>query len=177
MFVPLGCERFSGVLERLGRLDCDGVLMLLVGQDAVRLNRALARAGLDQLVRLSPLMDENMLLATGAGCTEGIYASAGYFETLPTAASLDFGARYAQRFGTEAPVLNSLGESCYEGLALLSELAQRAGTLDVDRLEGVASGVSYDSPRGRVQVRGRHLQHDVYLAKADGVDFDVLCTL
>jgi len=177
VFVPLGCEDFSPVLARIQRCGCDGLLMLLVGEDAVRFNRQFAQAGLDELVRLSPLMDENMLLATGAASTRGIYAAAGYFEALPTPGSLDFSARFARLFGTEAPVLNSLGESCYEGIALLAELAQRAGSLEVAALEAVAPQVSYESPRGRVRLRGRHLQQDVYLARADGVDFDVLCTL
>lgn len=176
-FVPLGCDDFSTVLQRVEQCRCDGVLLLLVGQDAVRLNRQFARAGLDELVRLSPLMDENMLLATGAASTRNLYASAGYFEALPTQDSLDFSARFTRAFGVEAPVLNSLGESCYEGVALLAELAQHTGSLDVGALQAAASEVAYESPRGRVHLQGRHLQQEVYLAGADGVEFDVLCTL
>lgn len=177
VFVPLGCKDFRPAINRIARSGPDGLLMLLVGEDAVLFNRQFASAGLDELVRLSPLMEENMLLATGAGSTRGIYAAAGYFEALPTSGSLDLSARFARLFGTEAPVLNSLGESCYEGIALLAELARRAGSLDVAAFEEVAPQVSYESPRGRVRLRGRHLQHDVYLARADGVAFDVLCTL
>lgn len=177
VFVPLGSKDLSVLLDRVERSDCDGVLMLLVGQDAVRFNRQFAQRGLEDTVRLSPLMDENMLLATGAASTRGIYASAGYFETLPTAGSLGFSGRFAHTFGTEAPVLNSLGESCYEGIALLGELARRAGSLQVEAMEAVAPEVSYDGPRGHVSLRSRHLLQDVYLARAEGVDFHVLCTL
>jgi urea transport system substrate-binding protein len=176
-FVPLGTADFDGVLTGLERSRCDGVLLLLVGQDAVEFNRQFAAAGLDRIARLSPLMEENMLLATGAENTRGLWAAAGYFEGLPTAASLDFNARFVRRFGVEAPVLNSIGESCYQGLALLADLVRRADCLDVPALDAAASSVSFDGPRGRVHMRGRHLQQDIYLARADGLEFDVVCSL
>src|SRR3954452_7346584 len=100
MFVPLGTEDFSGPVERVLRSGARGVLMFLVGSDAVRFNRDFARAGLDQRsIRLSPLMDENMLLGTGAENAHELYSAAGFFETLATAAGLDFSLRYSLRFG------------------------------------------------------------------------------
>ena len=95
---------------------------ILVGDDAVQFNRAFARAGLDQqLLRLSTLMEENMLLASGPEGARGLFASAGFFDSLATADSLDFIGRFSARYGPEAPVLNSLGESCYEGVRLLAQ--------------------------------------------------------
>ncbi|WP_243726040.1 substrate-binding domain-containing protein [Actinomadura rubrisoli] len=174
-FVGLGTQDFGGVLRRLARSGCDGVLMLLVGDDAVAFNRAFARAGLDEdRIRFSPLMDENMLLATGADSTRGLFAAAGYFESLPTADSLDFGTRYHSRFGADAPVLNSLGESCYEGVRLFTELARRAQSLDVRRMRELSDGLGYDGPRGPVEMRDRHLRQRVFLAAADGLEFDVI---
>ncbi|WP_242901986.1 substrate-binding domain-containing protein [Actinomadura terrae] len=174
-FVGLGTQDYGGVLARLARSGSDGVLMLLVGDDAVAFNRAFARSGLDRdLVRFSPLMDENMLLATGADSTRGLFAAAGYFESLPTAGGLDFGARYHGRFGADAPVLNSLGESCYEGVRLFSELARRAQSVDARQMRAVSDGLGYDGPRGSVEMRDRHLRQRVFLAAADGLDFDVI---
>ena len=78
--------------------------MLLVGDDAVRFNRCFAARRLDErCLRLSPLMDESMLLASGAGATAGLWTAAGYFEQLVTPESMDFGHRYASRFGPAAP--------------------------------------------------------------------------
>jgi urea transport system substrate-binding protein len=92
------------VIRRIAQSECDGVLMFLVGEDAVRFNRQFAEAGLDELcVRLTPLMDENMLLASEAANTTGIYTASGYFEALPTAENLDFSAWYARRFGWTLP--------------------------------------------------------------------------
>jgi ABC-type branched-subunit amino acid transport system substrate-binding protein len=178
VFVELGTQNFDAVLRRVARSGADGVLMFLVGSDAVQFNRAFAAAGLDATcVRFSPLMEENMLLATGAANAVGLYASAGYFESLPTTDSLDFSARYVRRFGVDAPALNSLGESCYEGLLLLANLAERAGGTNPARMTASAEALAYSGPRGDVRMRGNHLLQNVYLARADGLEFEVLAEL
>ena len=175
VFVPLGTDDFAGVVRRLERARADAVLMLLVGEDAVHFNRAFARVGLEAVCRrLSPLVDENTLLGSGAASTRGLSAAAAYFETLATPESLAFGWRYSRRFGADAPTLNSLGESCYEGVLMLAALARRAGSLDVPALGATADSVSYASPRGELRVRDRHVQQRVYLAEANGLQFDLV---
>lgn len=178
VFVPLGTEDFAGPLRRIERCAADAVLMLLVGADAVEFNRAFTDYGLHtRMLRLSTHMDENMLLATGAGATENLWAAAGYFETLATAESLAFNGRYTRRFGAEAPPLSSLGESCYEGIRLLAALADRARTLDVGVLAGVADLVRYEGPRGQLNLRDNHVTQRIYLARADVFDFDIVAQL
>ena len=179
MFVPLGQRDYSAVLDRLRRGDAQGVLMLLVGQDAVHFNRAFAGDHLDEMmIRLSPLMDENMLLASGPWATRDVYSSAAYFESLATPDALELSGRYAARFGVDAPVLNSMGESCFEGLRLFSALVIQAQSLRTADLARAAAGpLGYQGPRGAVHLCDRHLVQDVYLARADGTVFDVLTRL
>ncbi|GAA2053205.1 substrate-binding domain-containing protein [Williamsia deligens] len=178
-FAPLGCRDVAPILDSIERADVDGVVVMLLGSDAVLFNRAFARRGLsDRCVRLGPLMDENMLLATGAAATRGVYSTAGFYESLVTAPCLDLGGRYARRFGTTAPPLTSPGESCFEGVQLLAELARRAGSLDVPSMNrAAADGFRYGSPRGDVVFDGRHLAQDVYVAVADALDFDVVARI
>jgi len=178
VFVPLGTRDFPRVVKRLERWRPDAVLMLLVGEDAVQFNRAFASAGLDERCwRLSTLIDENTLLGSGTENTRGICAAAAYFETLITPESLAFGAPYARRFGPDAPTLNSVGESCYEGILLLAALASRADSFDVGAMHAAADSVSYGGPRGEVQVRDRHLDQRIYLAQADELELDLVAQL
>lgn len=173
-FVPLGSGRFTTTIGRLLASRAEGVLMLLVGEDAARFNRAFADVGLDEsCCRLSPLVDENTLLASGVDATANLCAAAAYFETLATPQGLAFGARYVGRFGADAPVLNSPAESCYEGLMLLSALVRSAQSLDAAALSRVAGRVEYDGPRGGLHLHRRHLQQPVYLAEAEGFEFRV----
>jgi urea transport system substrate-binding protein len=174
-FHPLGSHDFAGTLRRIAESASDAVLMLLVGNDAVRFNRAFARAGLDaHCLRLSTLMDENMLLASGPSATRDLHSTAGFFASMITPENLDFHGRYAARFGAEAPPLGSLGESCYEGVLLLAALIERARTLDVRAIGASADSVSYEGPRGLLRLRRRHVNQRIYLAAARGVEFDVL---
>lgn len=85
-YLPLGTHDFEPVLRRVERSDADAVLMLLVGSDAVRFNRAFAAYGLHaRCLRLSTLMDENMLVASGPEATEDLYSTAGSSPRWPTA--------------------------------------------------------------------------------------------
>lgn len=177
-YLPLGTGDFAETLRRIEVTSADAVLMLLVGMDAVRFNRAFARAGLAaRCLRLSTLMDENMLLASGATATHDLFSTAGFFASMVTPESLDFHGRYAGRFGPEAPPLGSLGESCHEGVLLLAALVEQAGGPDVRAIGAHAESVSYEGPRGLLQLRQRHVNQRIYLAEARGVDFDVLTQL
>ena len=71
-------------------------------------------------------------------------------------------------------MLNTIGQSCYEGLRLYAELSRRARSLRVDALSRAAEGLTYSSARGRVTMRSRHLYSDMYLAQADGLRFSVV---
>ena len=181
-FVPLGTRDFTRVLRKVERCAADAVLVLLVGDDAAQFNRAFAAAGLqERALRLSTLMDENMLLASGSEATVGLWSAAGYFETLATSESLSFCASYARRFGVHAPPVGSPGESCYEGLKFLAALAGAGGRHPPRRrwpwaVAGDSRPVGldrYEGARGALRLRGNHVEQPVYLAEADGLDFHV----
>lgn len=175
IFVPLGTNNFANALRRIKHARVQGVLMFLLGSDAVKFNRAFPKTGLhERCVRLSPLMDENMLMATGATNTHNLYSAAGFFETLGTAHGLDFERRYLLRAGPCAPAVASPGESCYEGITLFAELATAARATDVPQISRIANRVGYESPRGPVRVSNQHLIQRMYLARAEGLEFDVL---
>ncbi|MEY9994458.1 urea transport system substrate-binding protein [Streptomyces sp. V4I8] len=177
-YLPLGVQDFHDVLRKIEHADADGVLMLLVGSDAVRFNRAFAASGLDQrCLRLSTLMDENMLMASGPAATGDLFSTAGFFASLANQDTLDFQGRYGARFGIEAPAPGSLGESCYEGVLLLAALIERARTLDVSAIGAAADAVWYEGPRGLLRLHDRHVRQRIYLAEADGLDFNVLAQL
>jgi urea transport system substrate-binding protein len=172
IYVPLGTTDFCGVLRKVERCAADGVLVLLVGADAAAFNRAFAAARLHEgCLRLSTLMDENMLLASGAEATAGLWVTAGYFETLATPGSLSFSAGYARRFGVHAPPVGSPGESCYEGIRLLAALLSEVGR------RGAPHTDCYEGARGALRLRGNHVDQPVYLAEADGLDFHVRAQL
>lgn len=186
-WLPLGCdddEAWSRVVRSLreNRSGADGVVMLLVGADGARFNREFHRAGLDdELVRFSPFMDETMLLASGPGTTRGLFASAGWFSGLATAAALDFSAGFARTFdrlvpaspGLAVPAAGTMAESTYLALKLLADVGHRAppGPGDLDRAR---SRWAFDAPHGTVELRRGRAGHRVHVAAAAGLEFEVL---
>ncbi|NHN57291.1 substrate-binding domain-containing protein [Calidifontibacter sp. DB0510] len=178
-FVPYGCADFRPAIERIRRTTAQAVLMLLVGRDAVLFNRQFAAAGLaDRLSRFTPLMEENMLLASGAESTRNLFVAAAYFSSLTTTSALDLVGEYAGRFGPSAPVLNNEAESCYEGILALAAAVRAAGSGDGTAIRAAAlTGFSYEGPRGTVRVGSAGSDQDIYIARASGYEFEVMDAL
>ncbi|WP_432984363.1 hypothetical protein [Dactylosporangium sp. CA-233914] len=53
-------------------------------------------------------------------------------------------------------------------------MAGRAGSLDPAAMDATADGTTVTGGRGTVTVTARHVDQRVYLARAGGLDFDVL---
>ena len=177
-YVPLGTQDFSAALDAVAASGADGVLLYLVGQDAVQFHRMFADRGLeDRLLRYTPLMEENMLLASGCGATDNLFVSASYFRSLATASALELCDAYVADHGADAPPLNNMAESCYEGLLLLRALAERAGSLEVPAMVRATEGFGYDGPRGAVALTHHRAVQPIHLATTDGFDFQVIDTL
>lgn len=174
-FVAMGDGGNPRLIRDVRRSGCDAVLILLVGQDAVEFNRNFADADLHHLMaRYSPLMEENMLLASGESSTIDLYSSASYFRTLTDPAALDFLGRYVATHGVSAPALNNMAQSCYQGIMTLAELAARSRSLKLRDFERVINDLEVDGPRGRMTFRDNQAIQPVHLARADGLEFDVL---
>jgi ABC-type branched-subunit amino acid transport system substrate-binding protein len=173
--LAFGTDDFGPCLDRIRRARPDAVLVSMVGGDCVAFNRAFAEAGLARhVLRLSMASEENTLLGIGAENAENLFFSAGYLSAMRTPENLALLERYRAAFGENAPVLNTIGQSCYEGLRLFAAMAQRAGAFDVASLTLASEGLSYMGPRGKVGVEKRHLRTAIYLAEADGLDFRII---
>jgi ABC-type branched-subunit amino acid transport system substrate-binding protein len=176
-YLPFTVDNFDANLARIRESGADAVLVTLVGGASVGFNRSFASFGLaDKVTRLGTLIEENTLAGIGAQNSANLYSSAGYFASIETPAARAFAARYERKFGEKAAPLNALAESCLEGLLLLEALAKRAGSVGVAAFEKVAEGTSYEGPRGKVVLAGRHSSKDIYLARAEGASFRVVKT-
>jgi urea transport system substrate-binding protein len=176
-YVGFSTENFDDALAAIKSSRADAVLITLVGGASVAFNRSFAAHGMAaKTARLGTLIEENTLSAIGAPAAANLYASSGYFASLRTPLARAFGERYATRFGREAPPLNVLAQSCYEGLLLLEALVRRTGSLRAAVLDKASEWLLFDGPRGTTVMRGRHAIRDIYLAQAEGSAFKVIKT-
>ena len=176
-YMPFTVDNFDSSLAKIKETGADMVLITLVGGASVTFNRAFASFGLsDKVIRLGTLIDENTLLGIGAENSKNIYSAASYFANVQTNEAKAFAKDYAKKFGSKAPVLNALSGSAYDGLIALDTIAERAGSLSTKKMDSVAEGSEWDSPRGRAKMSNRHLTLDIYLATAIGTNFKIVKT-
>ncbi len=176
-YLPFTADNFDSNLARIKSSGADAVLITLVGGASVGFNRAFASFGLsDSVVRLGTLIEENTLAGIGAENSKNLFSASGYFANIDTPDARKFAADYSSRYGADAAALNSLGESCYEGVLFLQALAQNAGSLAIADIEKASEGTRYSGPRGTATMQNRHVSTNIYLAQARGTDFEVVET-
>jgi urea transport system substrate-binding protein len=176
-YLPFTVDNFDASLARIRDSGADAVLVSLVGGASVTFNKAFASFGLaDKTLRLGTLIEENTLAGIGIANAKNLYSSAGYFANIKTPAAEAFAAAYAKRFGPQAPALNGLAESCYEGFLMLEAIAKKARSLDVAKMDAASEGAGYSGPRGQVTMKARHVEQNIYVADVDASGFRVVKT-
>lgn len=174
-YVPFESENFDHTLRQIETLQPDAVLITLVGSDSINFNRGFAGYGLSKsIIRFGPLIEENTLLGIGVENSTGIFSASGYFTSLQTEENQRFIKRYTDKFGDDAPMLNVIGQSCYDALHFFAKLAAKARSIEVKKLSSIGEGFTFDSPRGQISMNNHHSTKTIYLAEADGIDFEIL---
>lgn len=173
-YLPFGLSNMSRFVEEIGNSGAEAVLISLVGQDAVAFNRAFGAAGLHKkMVRLSCAIDENSLLASGSRNSKRMFVASSYFGSLPTEANAAFKELYYRVHGDQAPVLNALGQSTYEGVHFLAGLMADHGRDWASHSLCNGFPVSHRSGRKPASA-ARSDRAPIYLARADGLRFEVI---
>ena len=174
-YLPFTVDNFDANLAKIRSSKADAVLITLVGGASVGFNRAFSSFGLaGEVTRLGTLIEENTLAGIGAQNSANLFSSAGYFMGLETALAAGLERRYARKYGANAPMLNALAESCYEGVLLVEAMYKNTSSLDVKKIEAVVNGLRFDGPRGRTTLRNRHGTKDIFLAQAEGANFKIV---
>ena len=178
-YVPFGApNKFEEAVTRIKAAKPDAVIATLVGADNVNFNRTFAGFGLDKTIaRLSLLLEENTLMGVGAENSANLYSCMGYFANNPSDAAKAFKAEYMAKYGEKAPQLATIGADCYSALNLAKALFDKAGAADAKKLAAASEGLVFATASGRVTMRGRQVDKDMYLAQCKGTEFEVIKTL
>ncbi|MFF2088731.1 substrate-binding domain-containing protein [Nocardia sp. NPDC058176] len=175
-YVPLGTTDFRAFLHDPVLLLADAVLVLMVGADTARFNRQFTTAGLPPILpRLSPAVDENVLLSGGPSANTNLYVASSFFVDDHLTDGRARRDRYREHQGTFAPALTTFSNATYESMHILRALADTVGTLDVTTISArLADGITLDGPTSRRGFRGNQATGPTFLAEADGVDFTII---
>ncbi|NLZ58923.1 MAG: hypothetical protein GX898_11635, partial [Corynebacterium sp.] len=91
--------------------------------------------------------------------------------------ALDFLGRYVLANGVSAPPMNSMAQSCYQGIQTLSHLAQQSQSIRLHDFNRTINNLEFDSPRGPIRFANNQAIQPVAIAEANGFDFNVISTL
>ncbi|MEV6772852.1 substrate-binding domain-containing protein [Nocardia sp. NPDC051030] len=173
-FVPMGTKDFDEFLADPLLDQVDGVIVLLVGADVSRFNRQFARLGRDdKQLRVSPAVDDNVLLTGGRAANRNLYVPSSFF--INGAEGRDRRARYERLHGGFAPALTNFSNTEYEAVHALRAMAKAAGSLSVASVHAaVAEGAILETPSGEIGFAGNQVVRPGYIARADGVEFEIL---
>ena len=174
-YVAQDDANFAEYISEINELDPDCVMVSLVGSSSVEFNRAFHKNGLsDHILRFGTLFEENILLASGAEACKGILSSSSYYPNLNDDNNTAFINAYYNKFGKNAPTLNALSQSCYEGMLFLQKITEKSNSLSTQKIMQVAEGLTYEGPRGIKKMHACHIAKNIYLAEADGYNFKIL---
>lgn len=175
-FVPLGSPSFSGFLDHPALDLADAVVILMVGADVARFNRQYAATGrAASQLRVSPAADENVLLAAGPEANRDFFVASSFVLDDRTPDGRDRMTRYTARHGAFAPALTSFSNATYEAIHTLGALARAVGSLEVPEiLDALDHGLFLETPAGVRGFRGNQAIQRGYIARAKGVDFDII---
>ncbi|MBF6211809.1 ABC transporter substrate-binding protein [Nocardia puris] len=175
-FVPLGATAFDDVLGDPRLDDADGVILLLVGGDAARFNRAFTRAGrADRQFRTGPTIDENVLLAGGLDANRNIYVPSRVIPDRRCAGDRDLLDRYRRLHRGFAPTFSRFANGVYRSLHALRAVADATGSFDTTTMHRtLADRPVLESAVGTFTFRGDQIVTPTFLTRAAGADFETL---
>jgi len=177
-YAPLGPgNKFDDAVTRIKATAPDLVFITLVGGDNINFNRAFAGFGLDaDIGRLSVLLDELTLLGIGAENSNGLHSSMSYFTAVDSPQNEAFKADYAVSVGADGPPLSMLGADAFSGVHCAAALLEAAGSNEAAAVMTASEGLTYKTATGTATMTNRHVNKDIYLARCEGTDFNIVQT-
>jgi len=98
---------------------------------------------------------EEEIAAIGPEYLEGTYAAWNFFQSLDTPASKEFTKNFKAKYG-ENRVTSDPAEAAYMMVYLWAAAAEKANSVDDNKVREALIGVSFDAPEGTVTVMPNH---------------------
>ncbi len=169
-YQPMDAGDWTAIISKVRAANPDAlVLSTAGGVPNVTLTKQYKAAGID--VPVGNLgVDEGTAKTMGQDAT-GIYISGSYYTSVDTPANKTFLAAMRAKFGDALLTPNDLSVPQYEAIYLYKAAVEKAGGTAVDGVIKALAEVSFEGPRGRIQMnKQRHTPLTMYLGQvqADG---------
>ncbi len=164
-YLPMDGTDWTAIISKLKSSGADALITSTAGgAPNVTLTKQLRAAGVD-IPYGNLAVDEGTARNMGADAA-GIYISASYITDIPSKENQDFLKNMKAHFGDDLKTPNDLSVPQYEGVYLYKLAVEKAGTTDADAVIEALADVSFQGPRGKIQMnKQRHAPLTMYLAQ------------
>jgi urea transport system substrate-binding protein len=164
-YAPMDATDWTAIISKMRTANPDAIVMSTAGgAPNVTLTKQYKAAGLKAHVgNLS--VDEGTAKSMGADA-EGTFITASYLTALDSPKAKEFMAAMQKKFGSNLKTPNDLSVPEYDAIYLYKAAVEKAGSLDSDAIVKALAEVSFDGPRGKVQMnKQRHAPLNMYLGQ------------
>jgi urea transport system substrate-binding protein len=159
-YLPLGNTEVAPIIAKIKQaLPKGGVIVnTLNGDSNVAFFKQMKAAGITPANGYSIMsfsIAEEEIAAIGPEYLEGTYAAWNYFQSLDTPASKEFTKNFKAKYGDKR-VTNDPAEAAYMMVYLWAAAAEKANSVDDNKVREALIGVSFDAPEGKVTVQPNH---------------------
>jgi urea transport system substrate-binding protein len=154
-YLPMDGSDWTAVINKLKTVKPDAIITSTAGgAPNVTLTKQLRAAGIN-LPYGNLAVDEGTAKDMGADA-EGMVISGSYLTNIDSQKNKDFLASMKLKFGTNLKTPNDLSVPQYEAVYLYKAAVEKAGTTAADKVIPALAAVSFEGPRGLVQMNKQH---------------------
>jgi branched-chain amino acid transport system substrate-binding protein len=164
-YLPMDGSDWTAVIGKLKAAKPDALITSTAGgAPNVTLTKQLRAAGVN-IPYGNLAVDEGTAKSMGPDA-DGIYISGSYFTNIDNPKNKEFLAAMQKKFGADLKTPNDLSVPEYEGVYAYKAAVEKAGSTDPDKIIAALSQVSFDGPRGKIQMnKQRHAPLTMYLGQ------------
>lgn len=164
-YLPMDGSDWTPIISKLKAAAPDALITSTAGgAPNVTLTKQLRAAGV-AIPYGNLAVDEGTAKAMGPDA-EGIYISGSYLTNIESEGNKTFLAAMSKKFGADLKTPNDLSVPQYEAIYLYKAAVEKAGSTEADKVIPALATVSFDGPRGKIQMdKQRHSALTMYLGQ------------
>lgn len=164
-YLPMDGSDWTPIISKLKAAAPDALVTSTAGgAPNVTLTKQLRAAGVT-IPYGNLAVDEGTAKAMGPDA-EGIYISGSYLTNIESEGNKAFLAAMSKKFGADLKTPNDLSVPQYEAIYLYKAAVEKAGSTEADKVIPALATVSFDGPRGKIQMdKQRHAALTMYLGQ------------
>lgn len=151
-YLPLGNVEFSSLINKIRAAKPDVILSTIVGGSNVALFKQLNAAGISgrNTTILALAVTEDDAIGIGREALVGVHSCMGYFQSVANARNQKFVAAFKAKYGPDRVVGDTM-EAAYTAVYLWKLAAEKAGSVEPQKVIAASAGLSWDAPEGGVR--------------------------